>query len=348
MQPRITINLVVMNGEQYIRQCLDSIMSQTYSGFEVNILNNASTDRTLEIAREYFSHDSGFMIHDSSVNLGTWGGFEELLKYSHGEYIVCLSVDILFNPDFLKNAVLEMEKDENIGALQPKVLRWYLKDGKPEFTNIIDTLGFKIFKSRRVINYGHGEVDKPEYNQKREIFGVEGAVPVFRKIAFEDCRILGLPPHSQRECGGEIMDHEMWWYGDDIDLAWRMRLFGWKEIYAPNVLAYHDRSTTHGLSKNKRDFIKMRRMIPIKKRRLDYRNTILTFIKNDYLSNIIKDAPAIFVRQIGLWAYFMIYEPSMYLELFNICKLLPIMLKKRREVMRKAKVSAKEMRPWFE
>ena len=55
MHPLTTINLVVLNGEKYIRHCLDSVKNQTYphDRIEINILDNGSTDKTKEIIRNY-------------------------------------------------------------------------------------------------------------------------------------------------------------------------------------------------------------------------------------------------------------------------------------------------------
>ena len=103
-EPLVSVNLVVYNGEKYIRQCLDSVKKQTYENIEINILDNASTDKTLEIIkleignclpasrcearRAGKSEILNFSLIESKRNWGTWPGQEELLKHSHGKYIV--------------------------------------------------------------------------------------------------------------------------------------------------------------------------------------------------------------------------------------------------------------------
>jgi len=186
----VTINLVVFNGEKYIRHCLDSVKKQTYDSIEVSIWDNGSTDKTVEIVESGYKE---FRLFKSSKNLGMWPAHEELWKINSGKYAVVLSVDVILDPNFIKNAVETMEKDQKIGASQARIYQWHLgPDKQPVFTDIIDTLGFRIFKSRRIINIGHGEENKPEYNQTREIFAVEGAAPIFRRTALEDCRICFL------------------------------------------------------------------------------------------------------------------------------------------------------------
>ncbi len=279
----VTINLVVLNGEKYIRHCLNSVLSQTYphAQIEINILDNGSADKTREIIKEWESFDRlrmpKFTLIESRVNLGMWPGHEELLKQSSGKYVIVLSVDVILDKDFVSNTAKAMDKDEKIGALQAKIYSYDIDSvGEEKLPKeIIDTCGFKIYKSRRVINMGHGEKDDGQFNQEKEIFAVEGAVPVFRKNALESCRVAN-----------EIADHDIFWYAEDLDVAWRMRVFGWKQIFVPDVIAWHDRQTTKNLRKTFGDFIKIRRQIPLKKRRLEWRNIRFTISKNDYTINI--------------------------------------------------------------
>jgi len=88
--------------------------------------------------------------------------------------------------------VEEILKDQRIGAIQGKLYQYELSqlDSSSYRTNkIIDTCGFKIYKSRKIGNVGHGERDFGQYNKVNEIFGVEGAVPFFRRTALEDMRV---------------------------------------------------------------------------------------------------------------------------------------------------------------
>jgi len=358
--PVVTINLVVLNGEKYIRHCLRSIKNQTYSHnqVELNILDNGSTDRTKEIIENWKlevgnSSFASFNFIESRQNLGMWPGQEKLLKYSSGKYVVVLAVDVILDENFLNNAVVAMEKDEKIGALQPKIYKYDVShlenEGLPR--NIIDTCGFEIYKSRRIINIGHGERDGGQFNQEKEIFAVEGAVPVFRRDALESCRIMGQGEGSRGAgIASEIIDHDYFWYGDDLDIAWRMRVFGWKEIYAPSVVAWHDRQTTKSMKKQWLDYLKrvpIRQAIPIKKRRLEWRNTRFTIIKNDYTINILKDLPHILWREIMILGYTILFEPGMFLEAPTFLKLLPKIIRKRRQIIKRRVVSPEEMRKWF-
>lgn len=334
-RPLTTINLVVYNGEKYIRQCLDSIRNQTYKNIEVNIWDNASTDNTREIIKSQFPD-----IHliKSSKNLGTWVGQEEALKHSRGEYIVAVSVDIILDQHFVEKIIEVFQSDKMIGAIQAKVYKYEFEEaGKPVLQrSIIDTCGFKIFRSRRVINIGHGEHDTGQFGEVKEIFAAEGAVPVFLRRALLDAKV-----------GDRIIDSDFFWYGDDLDLCWRLRVFGWKQIFTPQAIAYHDRQTTKVLSKDRGDFVRIRRGVPMFKRRLDWRNTIFAIIKNDFAINFFGDIFYIAKRQLQLLAYFFIFEPRVLIEVVNIVRLLPRMLKRRRLVMKHAIINPLEMKKWF-
>ncbi|KKR13414.1 MAG: Glycosyl transferase family 2 [Parcubacteria group bacterium GW2011_GWC1_39_29] len=174
------------------------------------------------------------------------------------------------------------------------------------------------------------------YDQQKEIFGVEGAVPVFKKEAFESLRI-----------NNEIFDHDFFWYAEDFDIAWRMNMFGWKQIFVPDAIAWHDRKTTKSLSGGFSEFCNIRRQIPIAKRRLEFRNIRWAIIKNDYAINILKDMVYIVRRELLMLAYLFLFEPKVLIEIPMMLGKLPKILKKRKQVMRLAKTSPERIRTWF-
>ena len=349
--PRVSINLVVMNGENFIRHSLRSVKEQSYPQnlIEINILDNGSTDKTREIIQEELEIENwklkigGFSLIENPTNIGFWAGQEKLFGRSGGEIIIAMT-DVILEPNFIKNAALALEKNLRMGAIQAKIYQMELYNKtSPVFTNIIDTAGFAIFKSRRVINLGQGEEDRGQFNDQQEVFAVEGAVPIFRKTSLEDCKIEGKiidPDYRAGSLG----------YGDDLDLAWRMRLFGWRQVLAPDVIAYHDRSTTKDTAGNWLDYLKRvgrRKQIPILKRRLDWRNVRFTIIKNDYIINILRALPKILARETAILFYSLLFEPAVLLEIPALLKCLPNMLRKRRVIMQRAKTGSAEMRKWF-
>lgn len=338
--PLVSIIIVVYNGEKYIRHCLCAALSQKYSNYEIIVFDNASTDQTKEIVSQEFP---SVKLIKHPVNLGMWPGQEAALEYATGEFILALSVDVVLDENFVERAVEEILKDARIGAIQGKLYQYefnQLDNNSYRANKIIDTCGFKIFKSRKIGNIGHGERDFGQYNKPEEIFGVEGAVPFFRRTTLEDIKIEG-----------KLADPDYFWYGDDLDIAWRMNIFGWKQVFVPGAIAWHDRSTTKGaaetpvLGQIKR--LSYRRSVPIKKRRWDWSNVRFTIIKNDYIINILKDAPWIIAREIATLGYWILFEQAMFLEIGRFFKLLPKMLRRRKVVMSSARVTPAEVHRWF-
>jgi GT2 family glycosyltransferase len=345
--PLVTINLVVLNGEKYVRYCLDGILAQIYPHefIEFNIIDNGSTDSTKSVIENFKlkiknSSFVTFNLIEGRQNLGMWPGQEELLKYSKGKYVLAMAVDVILDKDFIKNAVEIMENNLRLGALEAKIYKYDLTPQGPTLTDILDTCGFKVDRARRFSNIGHGEKDRGQYDGIGEIFGVEGAAPFFRREAMEHIRI-----------NGDFCDHDYFWYGDDLDLAWRMNLFGWKQIFAPTVIAWHDRQTTKSLRKNSLDYlsrIPTRRKIPLRKRRLDWRNTRFTIIKNEYIINALRDLPQILIREVMVFVYTLFVEPGVFLEAGNFFRLLPKMLKRRKIIMDKAIREPREIHKFFQ
>lgn len=338
-QPLVSINVIVHNGSRYIKHCLEAVRAQTYENLEVNIFDNASDDGTREIIRAHFPE---FNLIEHPTNLGAWPGFDESLKHAHGKYAMMLSVDVMLHSQFIEKAVTVSEQHPRLGALQAKVYAYHydqLDDGSYQTSRTIDTCGFELRRSRRVGNIGHGQPDSDQFADAREIFAVEGAMPFFRRAALEDVRIEG-----------RIADPDYFWYGDDLDLTWRMRLFGWEQWYEPSVIAYHDRSTTKGHSKGPLDYLRrraVRAQIPLKKRMLDWSNVRFTIIKNDYIINVLRDLPFIAVRDVQTLGYWLLFEPRMYAAIGRVIRHLPTMLKRRKLVMARATATPNSIHQWF-
>jgi GT2 family glycosyltransferase len=340
--PLVSVQIVVRNGERYIRHCLDAVSRQTYPNLEVIVLDNASTDGTADIvAREY----PQYRLFRHTTNMGMWPGQEYVLAHSTGEYIISLSVDVLLDREFATQAVAAMRSDDRIGAVQGKVYQYVLAEFAAQGSaalnrDIIDTCGFALMRSRKVVNIGHGLHDDESLSRQKDIFGVEGAVPCYRRSALLQCAVDGM-----------LWDADYFWYGDDLDMAWRMNLFGFRQVLAPSAVAWHDRSTTKGaavvpvLGQLKRRAIRAR--IPLAKRRLDWSNVRFTIIKNDYIINVLRDIPWILARELATLVYTVIFEPGVLREAGRFFSLMPRMLRRRRQIMRRAVTPARHIHRWF-
>ncbi len=190
--PLVSIHLIVKDGEKYIKDCLEHVQRQTYPNIEFRIFDNASSDATIVQAREIMP-DVEIVFFEKNYGLG--GGFNRSLKWSGAPYVVGLCVDVMLSPDFVEKAVEAAEKNSRIGVVQAKIMRYDM--AKHAETSFIDTTGLMIFRSRRVVNRGHGEEDTGKYDKPEEIFCYEGAVPFFRREALEDVKMLKSKPDSK-------------------------------------------------------------------------------------------------------------------------------------------------------
>ena len=110
--PRVSVVTSVYNGEAYVEECIDSILNQTFQDFEYIILNNGSTDRTLEILNRY-TDPRLHIIHQD--NLGISRSLNKGISLSKSELIVRLDADDYSLPNRLEKQVTFMEQHPEIG-----------------------------------------------------------------------------------------------------------------------------------------------------------------------------------------------------------------------------------------
>ena len=110
----VSIGLPVFNGEDYLRQSIDSILAQTYENFELIISDNASTDRTQQICREYAKRDSRISFHESERNFGATWNFNRVFMLSSGVYFKWAAHDDVLGPDFLQKCVNVLDNDPSV------------------------------------------------------------------------------------------------------------------------------------------------------------------------------------------------------------------------------------------
>ena len=103
--PRVSIGLPVYNAEKYLDEAINSILSQTYTNFELIISDNASTDRTQEICLTYSKKDPRIKYIRNGKNLGAAPNFNKTFMLSSGEYFKWAPYDDLIEPDFLSQCV---------------------------------------------------------------------------------------------------------------------------------------------------------------------------------------------------------------------------------------------------
>ena len=117
---RLHIGVPVYNGERYLRRTVESLLSQTFGDFELAIADNASTDRTEEIARQLAAADPRVSYHRHPRNLGIAGNYNFLFGLARGEYFKWASHDDPCEPLFLERCVAVLDRDPGVVLAYPR------------------------------------------------------------------------------------------------------------------------------------------------------------------------------------------------------------------------------------
>ena len=121
-KPLVSIGLPVWNGEKYLACAITSILEQSFEDFELLIADNASTDRTAEIAREFCAKDPRVRYVRHASNIGAAGNFNYVFHETTGRYFKWAAYDDMLAPDFQNLAVAEILGDAAPSASSPRAL----------------------------------------------------------------------------------------------------------------------------------------------------------------------------------------------------------------------------------
>ncbi len=122
-KPRLSIGLPVFNGEKYLKESIDSILAQSYQDFELIISDNASTDHTQQICKEYASMDSRIRYYRNEKNIGAPKNFNRVFELSSGFYFKWAAYDDVHAPEFLRKCVSVLDKDSSVVLCHSKTGR---------------------------------------------------------------------------------------------------------------------------------------------------------------------------------------------------------------------------------
>ena len=116
--PKISIGIPVYNGEKFIRKCIESVLQQTNKNFELIISDNASTDSTPEICKEFLNKDDRISFVRQDKNMGQNWNFNFLLEKANGEYFVWVAADTFLLPEFIEKNIAVLEsQDKAVGCI---------------------------------------------------------------------------------------------------------------------------------------------------------------------------------------------------------------------------------------
>lgn len=180
--PTLGIGLPVYNGERYLRQALDSSLEQSFTDFELVILDNASTDGTAAIALEYAARDGRIRYHRNAENIGAARNFNLAFELTSGRYFKWAADDDLMRPRFLERCVAALE-EESRAVLAYAQARIIDERGQP----VVDyDPGFATDAQRVTARFASMLTEHKCF----QIFGV------IRRDALEQTRLIGLHAHG--------------------------------------------------------------------------------------------------------------------------------------------------------
>ena len=136
-------------------------------------------------------------------------------------------------------------------------------------------------------------------------------------------------------------------YKEDVDLAWRLRLYGWKTIYQPKAIAYHGRGAGDSAAKKFSEIIKERKKISQFAKFYSFKNQRLTQIKNEIPILLLQHFPQFIFKEIGSWIYVILFERYTVRAIKELVYQAPKAFRKRKIIMKRKKIKSKEMRKWF-
>lgn len=218
-QPSVYIILVNYNGINDTIECIESLKKINYSNYKIIIIDNGSSDNSVNILRE--KYNSEIKIIDLKKNYGFAGGNNIGINMALNEnidYVLLLNNDTVVEKNFLKELVILAENNKQIGVVGGKI--YYFDDKKK-----IWYAGAKINTlTGKTKHIGVDEYDKGQYDKISETDYVTG------------CMML-VSTNVIKRVGN--MDESYFLYYEETDWSVRIKNAGYKLIYQPNSIIYH-------------------------------------------------------------------------------------------------------------
>ena len=125
--PKISLIMSVYNGESYLSEAIESVLSQTFEDFELIVINDCSTDGTGEILNRYSQQDSRVKVYTNEENLRLPSSLNKAMSYAQGKYIARMDADDICLPERLEKQYKFMEENPDIALSSCKFMT--LKNG---------------------------------------------------------------------------------------------------------------------------------------------------------------------------------------------------------------------------
>ena len=308
------VPIVSTNEGELLRHSLPAVVAQP--DVEVVVCDNASTDSTMEVARE---HDVRCVRFDERLDFCR--AMNAALRAVGGDTVLFVQPDCFLTPGFVEAARARLA-DPRVAAVAPKLIRT-IGPHEADRLDLLDTAGMVVDRRRKNGLVGHGR-PALAYDEPGEAFGADGAAALYRRAALEEAAI-----------DGDVFDEDFVRWGSDADLAWRVRMLGWRCAYEPRAVAFHIRRYSPST----------RAEMPERDRAMQFRNRYLMIAKNDAWTDLVRDLPRIAAYEVLALGHVLLRERHLLRGYAEALRLLPRMAPKRRVLQRRRRELAANGRP---
>jgi GT2 family glycosyltransferase len=300
----IYAHIVLFNSPACVLECLSSLLGQQGGSYarevSISVTDNASSNGTLALVQQQFGDRIGIFANQS--NLGFCGANNQAAKrFLEGtwDYFLLVNPDLRLEANALEALVQMLERHPGAGSACPLL---YRADGElnPLEPKIIDAAGMYVTPALRHLDRGSGLPFSSEYGRLCYVFGGSGACLLMRRRFVEQLLLDGGPRESDsggiypalncdRQGRAYLFDEAFFAYREDADLAWRGQLLGWRCVYVPLAVGYHQRLVVP----------EKRPQLPAELNRLSVRNRFLLQLNNFLLTGMGRTVlPGLFWRNL--------------------------------------------------
>ena len=217
-----TVVIPNYNGLKFLDTCMEALKAQTYRAFKVLVIDNGSTDGSVEWLKER-GIDTIFL----PENIGFSGAVNIGIKASATPYVILLNNDTRADSYFVAEMIRAIERSPRIFSVSSKMIQMGRPDRMDDAGDMYSVLGWAFQR-------GVGR-DAGKYRRSRRVFSACAGAAIYRKAVFEE---IG------------YFDERHFAYLEDMDVGYRARLYGYDNIYCPHALVQHVGSGTSGSKYN--------------------------------------------------------------------------------------------------